>query len=385
MFKKKSKIGGGQSLSIENNINTSAFVNSTLSTLTNANVSVSGNQAVTVSSTSGAVQEALNKGADLLLQPCSDLLSIEGRASCANALNQYQNQGQVVGSCGYCIKLYQLLHATRMAMEQEAQNRNSGYQIQQSNQQLDNMMTQGATATLSSNDLLGPCELMCQSVLVKGLSQEQTFQLNTSVIVNTTQVSNIVQNMSEQLASAISNKQDFPGQVLDSLFGNKLEVSNNITSILEANLTQEVINQFLVEAKNQQAISITGDSIYASNIKQSFSASMTNDFRVLTNIVDEVKQSSDISISSLVKNENDTIGTLVNTLIGSLQVMSKAINDITTAIVISAVAIVVTAILVIAARGIFSPVFAQNAIQTAKQEIGKRIPDTFRPVKSRPQ
>jgi hypothetical protein len=112
---------------------------------------------------------------------------------------------------------------------------------------------------------------------------------------------------------------------------------------------------------------------------------MTNDFRVLTNIVDEVKQSSDISISSLVKNENDTIGTLVNTLIGSLQVMSKAINDITTAIVISGVAIIVTAILVIAARAIFSPVFAQNAIKTARQEIGQRIPDTFRPIKSRPQ
>lgn len=304
----------------------------------------------------------MNKGAEAL--PCNDFTTESGRANCAGALERYQDQGNVVGSCGYCRKLFQLLHGTRQAMESAALQRNPQYTVQEANSKLDQMMTQGfATASDGvsvSNDLLGPCELVCSSVLVKGVSQDQTFSLNTTVTVDTTQVNTIIQQMAGKLASQIENKQDFPGQVLDSLFGNRLEVETNITSILEANIDERVVNQFLVEAKNQQQISVYGDSIYASNLKQSFSSTMVNEFRVLTNISDEVKQSSDFSISTLIKNENDTIGAIVNTIIGTLQVISKAVTDITTSIVICIVAIVITAILVVTAKAIFSPSFAAN-------------------------
>lgn len=320
----------GQTLTITDNITSTLTINSTTTSQTDCFQSSVGNQAIIVQETTLP----------------SQLL------------------GQISVACNDCIEQVQKIHAARIAVEEAAQTANPGYTVQKANPDLELQMTTGVssgaptpgTATLES---LGPCNLMCSDLVVVGVAQSIALKATADCQVTNTFSTDIDQSIQGQISSQLKNQQDFIGQLESAFTSNQQSLTVNLANTMSQNITKFFQQSLSQTMAANQLVQVTGNSIYAAGIDQTFTGSMVGQLTVSNTVNDQLRQSASYSIAQSLLNKNDTIGDLAGDFLQVIQTMSALIEELTSQILILIAAVLGAVILVVGSLYIFNKSFHQ--------------------------
>ena len=312
--------GGGQSLSVTNNILNSAMINATTS----------------FSSECFSIQQG------------SQIVQINGASD-------YNPQNESNSGCTQCLSLLDDIVKKRAAVEQLAAI-HVNYTPQTISDNIQTLMSGGSTYSNVGTDgksvdsVIGPCQLMCQSIVVNDVNQNQKFQGTTSCQITDDSVSKIQQSMEAQIQQFLKNDQDVFGQAEQGLQDTQESVTNNISTVLSQNLTTSVVQNLVSEADSRQffAVDTSTASLYVGGSLQDFQSVQTATLTAVNQVTNQLRQSSQYSISQSLLNKNDSIEDISNSLIGVLQKLSDVIEDVTTGVLIIVAAVILMTIFVVA-------------------------------------
>jgi cobalamin biosynthesis Mg chelatase CobN len=122
--------------------------------------------------------------------------------------------------------------------------------------------------------------------------------------------------------SYLKNQQDIFGTVLQSLTGNSMTMSNRIASSLSQQVTTNFMNSLRTLVSSTQSIRIgasAANSIYVNGVRQQFRASSIGNLTATNTVMNQLKQSADFTVLQTLINENDTIGSLVNSYLRTIE------------------------------------------------------------------
>lgn len=276
-------------------------------------------------------------------------------------------QQHVQTACAGCIsRLNKILNA-RNALEFQANAQNPGYTPQVANSDLVTAMTTGFQPVSGSSapsptvsavvQSLGPCDLLCHDVVLMNTVQNITASAQGTCNVDTTITNNIQQSFAAQVQASLTNSQDFLGQ-LGSLFtSNTQSISANLANDMTQNINTNFVQDLQQALAANQSVNITGHSIFASGLSQSFSGSMVGSLSVQNTVVDQLQQSAAYSIAQTLINNQNTTADILNTFTGVIDTIADLIQTLMSQIIMILGAILAAVIVVVGGLYIFSKDF----------------------------
>lgn len=330
----------GQHLTITDNITTTMTINATTNVVTDCFQSVSSTQAIDIQGTSP---------------------------------NNYGTEGPK--ACGLCTQFLLDIYKHRMDLEEAAQAANHSYTPQRANADLENEMISGGSSSGESKTIssMGPCTGMCFSNVVLGVTQNAALEAKTGCSVTNVITNNITQNIQGQIQASLKNQQDIFGQLGSIISSNNESISTNLASTMSQNVTNNFAQSLSQTMEAVQDFSMTGNSILADNIKQSFTGKMAGSMQVNNTVMDQLRQSASYSVAQSLLNKNDTIGDLSKDFLHVIRTMSNLLEELTTQILLIIAAVIAAVIMVVGSLYIFNKSFhgwANTAIKgTTNAEI----------------
>lgn len=315
----------GQSLTITNNIVTNMTVNATSTSVTDCFSGVSGSQTIDIAT---------------------------------NGAYPWQNNT----SCDYCLqKITNEILKERQALEQQAELASgSSYTAQKANPILETALITGGEISGNKTNNLGPCDLMCNDVLVHGVQQSQSFNAKSNCTVTNNFKTSIQQNLKAQITSFLKNDQDILGQLGGIFSSNQDSIATNLSNTLSENITNKFSQTLSQQMSNTQSFILGntfGHSIYADNISQSFKGSQVGNLTVTNTVLDQMRQSAAYNISQTLVNKNDTIGDLSKKFVQIIEDMADLMETLTGQMLIIIGALILLVILVMGSLYVFSSTF----------------------------
>jgi hypothetical protein len=266
-------------------------------------------------------------------------------------------------ACEYCLQALNTIKSARVSLEQDAALKNPGYTVQVANADLETAMETGGASSSDPNfdpsnpPQLGACTAVCaDNVLFKS---SQTIQLKATQDCSvTTDIStDVQQNLQEQISSYLKNQQDIFGQLESGLSSTTEKISANLASVIQQNVTQNFTQDLTQALSAFQSQSLSGDSILAVNILQTFTGQMVGSLKVSNSVTDQLRQSADYSITQSLINKNDTLGDLSKSFLSVINSMSELLEDLTTQILVIIGAVIVGVVLVVGTLFVFNQTF----------------------------
>ncbi len=349
----------GQSLTITDNIATTMVVNACITSETHCFSSVESSQGFTIQSNpayAGFVSENLPK------------------------------------ACAYCQQQLNSIYQARIALEQQAQLANPSYTAQAPNSDIQTQMTTGGPPNTSGGPTpvatpipqLGACTLMCSNTVAINSAQSIQVTGTTTCDVENNISNDIQQSISGQISSYLKNQQDIIGQIESAFTSNSEALGVNIASDMNQNINTDFVQDLNQNLSANQAVTITGDSVYVANITQAFTGSMVGTLQVSNTVTDQLRQSATYSITQTLVNKNDTIGDLSGDFLQVIQAMSDLLETLTTDILIIIGAVLAAVVLVVGALYIFNQSFHTWADHAIKGKVEKYV-GSEKPAEKQPQ
>lgn len=283
----------------------------------------------------------------------------------------------IVDACAQCQVALRKIYKARSDLEGEAQARNPSYNAQEPNPEIKTMMTtggwppdvpQGAPQTSPTQAALGACTAVCANVVVVGVFQQSTLTAKADCTVTNDISNSIQQNIQGQISAYLKNQQDIVGQLESAFTSNSEAISANLATTMSQNVTNNFIEDLSQAMSSMQSFTVTGSSIIASNVTQSFNGSMVGSLNVSNTVNDQLRQSASYSIAQSLLNKNDTIGDLSTDFLQVINTMSQLMEELATQILIIIGAVLAAVMLVIGSLYIFNKNFhswASHAVGTA--------------------
>lgn len=290
------------------------------------------------------------------------------------ALSAAQNQA-LSAACAQCQSDISTIYKARQKLEADAQIANPNYQPQTANPTLDNMMQTGGLLaptvvpqTSPSQAALGPCAAICANVVVVGIYQQAQLTAKQDCTVTNDISTSLQQNLQGQISAYLKNQQDIVGQLESAFTSNSEAISANLSNTMGQNVTSNFVEDLSQAMSAVQSFAVTGNSVLAANITQSFTGSMVGSLNVSNSVNDQLRQSASYSIAQSLLNKNDTIGDLSTDFLQVINTMSQLMEELTTQILIIIGAVLAAVMLVIGSLYIFNKNFhswANHALGTA--------------------
>lgn len=333
----------GQTLSITDNITTSMSVNATTNVVTDCFVALDSSQTI-------------------------DVKAGTWTAAQTNALSEV---------CAYCQNSLSVIVSARDTLEGDAEQQNGSYTAQQANPDVLTMMVTGGwptdvnpgvPQTSPTNTALGPCTAVCANVVVVGVVQQATLQAQQNCTVKTDLTNNVSQNIQGQISAYLKNQQDIVGQLESAFTSNSEAISANLASTMSQSVTNNFIQDLNQAMYAFQSFKVTGNSVIASNVTQSFTGDMVGTLNVSNTVNDQLRQSASYSIAQSLLNKNDTIGDLSTDFLQVINTMTQMMEELTTQILIIIAAVLAAVMLVVGSLYVFNQNFhswASHAMGTA--------------------
>ena len=323
----------GQKLSITDNITTNMSINSTTNVATECFQSLSAIQVIDV-----------EEGPDY-------------------------NVALMPTACKRCLDYLTSIHTARNALETAAQNANLSYHGQVANPVLETQMTTGGAVSDPTAKVatLGPCTAMCSDIVLINAVQTATLSATQDCEVTNDITTEVSQGITGQISAYLKNQQDIIGQLESAFTSNTESISANLGTAMGQSVTQNFTESLSQAMSAIQEFKMSGNSVVASNIEQSFTGQMIGSLNVNNTVTDQLRQSANYSIAQSLLNKNDTIGDLSNDFLQVINTMSSLLEELTTQILIIVGAVIAAVILVVGALFIFNKGFhswATNAMQT---------------------
>lgn len=278
-------------------------------------------------------------------------------------------------ACAQCQKDLQAIYTARTKLEGDAQARNLSYKAQVPNPDINTMMqtggwsgTPGVPQTSPTAGALGPCTAICPNVIVVGVFQQSTLTAQANCTVTNDITNSLQQNIQGQISAYLKNQQDIVGQLESAFTSNTEAISANLATTMGQNVTNNFIEDLSQAMSSMQSFKVTGSSIIASNVTQSFNGNMVGSLNVSNTVNDQLRQSASYSIAQSLLNKNDTIGDLSTDFLQVINTMSQLMEELASQILIIIGAVLAAVMLVIGSLYIFNKNFhswAGHALGTA--------------------
>jgi len=286
--------GGGTRLSITNNIINDMTVRIAVENTTNCITQIQGTQEFKINSTDKNYPLASLKDAN------------SNCMLCKNVLSQVYNE--------------------RVSMESTLANMDKPYQT---------MSPSFVSFYNGGGDYpeLYPCLLMCEDIVTSNIKQLATYQST----LNCSEVNSISSDISSafkaNIDSQLKNNQDIFGKVLGGLTKFNSSITNDLTNIMSSTVTTKLLQSIQLSTESMQRVVIGENgknthSVYINNASQSFSIKQVGELKVVNNVIDQIRQSTQYSILQDLLNKNDTIGDLSNLFVGFFTVWGKFVNNV---------------------------------------------------------
>jgi hypothetical protein len=311
----------GQTLTITDNIMTTMVVNATTTVSTNCFESLAGSQSLNVTTGNNT------------------------------------NNTLIPVACQNCLEKINSIIEARNKLESDAQLANPAYTPQIANDNLVTEMLTGSFSPTTSATALAPCTALCSDIVL--FNTAQSLQLSTSQ--DCQEENNITTDISQavkgQISAYLKNQQDIIGQ-LESAFTSNQE---KLETDLATTMSQSIVNNFIQDLNQHltamQFINISGNSIVATNISQSFTGDMVGKLQVTNTVADNLRQSAQFSIAQSLINKNSTIGDLTQDFLQVIQTISDLLEQLTSQIILILAAIITAFVLVVGTLFLFSRSF----------------------------
>ncbi len=292
------------------------------------------------------------------------------------------------GACSHCSQALEDIKTARTALERDAVvQSNAAYTPQTASAAMQVAMTGGGTIDPTGVAQLGACDLMCHDVVIFNVQQSLVFNAQTNCQVTDSIQNELTQTINGLIQQSLSNQQDFIGQLEDAFTSNQESITTNLASHLSQSVTQ-VVNQSLINAGVASqtfvaGIAGTGDnthSIYVNTVQQHFTGNSTATLSVTNQLNNNLRNSTDYSISQSLLNKNDSIGDITTDFLRIIDSMGDFMVTSTGLFVIILGAVIALGVMTISALYIFNRDFRnkfdeviRNAPKSASEYVSKKI------------
>ncbi len=324
----------GQKLTITNDIMTQMTVDAATSSVTNCFLKADGKQEITIS---------------------SDFPS---------RLNP-----KLIEACNFCQASLISIYNARQALETK-----TGHP-QIANAQLVNIMTTGSSDISADNTTkaLGPCDAMCHDTVVVNVSQSLSLKATQNCSVTNDMNTSISQSINAQISAQLKNQQDFMGQLSTAFTSNQQSITNRMSDTFSQNVTTNFVQDLNQSLQASQSITVTGNSILAFGIAQTFTGEMVGQLQVNNTVTDQLRQSASYSISQTLLNKNDTVGDLARNFLQVVETLTGLLETLTTQILIIVAAIIAAVLLVVGALFVFNSSFHEWTQVTVMPKLETKV------------
>lgn len=352
-------MGGQHSLSISDDVVTNMSVNAMFSSSTKCFSAQFGQQNIHVA---GGSNEKYNTAWGVAL------------ASSDEALNP----------CLFCRNTLERIREAREQLEKEANLKNSNYTIQTPSDLVKAQIITGLSIDPSDSGvpvipsgstkapvLLGACDAMCIDTIALNITQTQSFKTSETCQVSTQVTNNIQQTMAASITAFLKNQQDIVGQLEGDFSNNSESISTRISSDMAQNISSSFEQSLFLNMKSTQITSIAGNSILANNISQTFTGSQDGTLNVTNTVLNQLKQSTDMSIAQTLLNKNDTTGDLANTFLSVIKTMADLVDNVAGSLLIILGGVVAIVLVIVSSLYLFNKQFHSVVDTYTTQKIGQ--------------
>lgn len=193
---------------------------------------------------------------------------------------------------------------------------------------------------------IGPCELVCKSVVQTNISQKISATAKETCTVSNTVRNDVQQQLSEEIKSYLSDQQDIFGKLGSLFVSNQDTMAVNLASSLSTSTNTSLVNTIHSRIKNIQEYVLTASSsVFTDGVQQSAKATQVGNLNAVSNTLDQIRQSASYSITQALIYENDTIGDLAKDLGGIVDALA-AFSENLVASTLVAVCLVIAVIVI---------------------------------------
>lgn len=315
---------------------------------------------------------------------------------CFEALDSSQtivvNEGKVSAQqiaalqqvCADCQDFLTTIYNARQQLEADAAQKNLSYKEQVANEALIQLMTTGGSSNLTPNPkpnsggqvspvTLGPCAAVCADVVLVGVTQQTSLKAKQTCTVTNDLTTNIQQSINGQISAYLKNQQDIIGQLESAFTSNTESISANLSSTMSQSITTNFTEELTQAMYATQLLSVSGNSIVASNISQTFTGSMVGTLNVNNTVNDQLRQSATYSITQSLLNKNDTIGDLSTDFLQVINTVSQMMEQLATQILVILGAVIVAIMLVVGSLYVFNKNFHSWASTSMSAAVDAKI------------
>lgn len=302
-----------------------------------------------------------------------------------------EDLAELTSVCANCINQLKIIYDARMKLEADAASRNGSYSAQTANPILETIMLTGGVPgsnptvqTSPTQQAIGPCTAACSNLVIVGVVQQSTLTAKQSCTVQNSIQTDIQQSIQGQISSYLKNQQDIIGQLESAFTSNTEAISANLASTMAQNVTNEFVEDLTQAMFAMQSFTVTGNSIIASNINQSFTGTIVGSLNVTNSVNDQLRQSASYSIAQTLLNKNDTIGDLSTDFLQVINTMSQLMEELSSQILIILGAILAAIMLVVGSLYIFNKNFHSWAQHTMGSTVDRQL-SHFRSMQTDPE
>lgn len=265
--------------------------------------------------------------------------------------------------CTYCQGILDEIYTARLELEAKANSIDSGY--------TSILLGEGEAGTLSNPIItamtsgafsgtgvtaIGPCEGMCNSVIVNNISQSGMFSANNSCTVSSDVTTDIQQTLQAEIESSLTTERDIFGTLGNAFTKDDNDVKTSISTTLAQTINTNFIQGLYNRIESLQSITINdSNSIFVTDVSQGIRADQVGSLTAVNTVVNELRQSATYSIAQILTNKNDTISDLADIVIDVINASLDSIGSIIIAGVLVACIVAVGAFLCLSIMYLTSP------------------------------
>jgi hypothetical protein len=283
------------------------------------------------------------------------------------------NTNKILEACTYCLQHLKTINDYFNQLETKALQLDSNYKKQKANDFLETITTTGSNVVSNKDNknTLAPCDGVCNNVLVINVSQSQNLKATQECNVESDITNQTDQNIKGSINNFLENKQDIFGQLATAFTTNRESITTNLSQSLSQNITSNFVQSLNQIMQSVQSIQISGNSVLADGLDQSFTGTQVGTLTVTNTVVDQLKQSAGYSIAQSLINKNDTIGDLSKDFIQVIASMSELLDSVSGQFLILLAAVMIGIIFVVGFLYIFNKNFKQSFSESINRISGK--------------
>jgi hypothetical protein len=247
---------------------------------------------------------------------CFQSANIDQKIDVKAPNDSYPSKKLQNGACDVCHNMYTKIKGERDKLEEELWKRDRTYTMQQ---------------WPNYDDLeLGECDLVCIDIVTSNILQTANLKFDANCTNEATVKNSLNQSINGQVSAFLKNQEDFLGQLGDAFTSNTNSITNSLSHAMGQTIGTDERNILKSRIDISQKITFDNShSVFADQLKQSFTAESISTMDVHTKLTNSLRQSSDYSIIQQLLNKNDTIGDLSGDFTRIIQTWSSLIESLT--------------------------------------------------------